>query len=166
MPETRWYDHLWAALIVSLVLPFFNIHFVWLSLLFMAAPIVVTLITRNKIYCNRFCGRGQLYQTLGGRLGISLKRPPPKFLRARWFRIGVVAVFAAQFGLMTYSAATGAADFAPELHWAMLMTTALGIATMLVFRPRSWCVYCPMGTVTQEMCRALEKKEPVTASAR
>ena len=25
--------------------------------------------------------------------------------------------------------------------------------TMLLFKPRSWCVYCPMGTMTQLICK-------------
>jgi hypothetical protein len=24
---------------------------------------------------------------------------------------------------------------------------------MLLFKPRSWCVYCPMGTMTQGICK-------------
>lgn len=29
----------------------------------------------------------------------------------------------------------------------------LGFVTMLLFKPRSWCVYCPMGTMTQLICK-------------
>ena len=25
--------------------------------------------------------------------------------------------------------------------------------TMVLFKPRSWCVYCPMGTMTQLICK-------------
>lgn len=25
--------------------------------------------------------------------------------------------------------------------------------SMLAFRPRTWCVYCPMGTMTQGICK-------------
>jgi len=31
----------------------------------------------------------------------------------------------------------------------MLTSTILGLITMVLFKPRSWCVYCPMGTITQ-----------------
>lgn len=34
----------------------------------------------------------------------------------------------------------------------MLTSTVLGFVTMVLFRPRSWCVYCPMGTMTQGIC--------------
>lgn len=28
-----------------------------------------------------------------------------------------------------------------------------GGVTMVLFKPRSWCVYCPMGTMTQLICK-------------
>ena len=29
--------------------------------------------------------------------------------------------------------------------------------TMALYKPRSWCVYCPMGTMTQLICKAKAK---------
>ena len=48
----------------------------------------------------------------------------------------------------------GAAQFAFGLYSLMLTSALIGIITMLLFRPRSWCVYCPMGTMTQLICKA------------
>jgi len=41
----------------------------------------------------------------------------------------------------------------------MLTSTILGIITMLLFKPRSWCVYCPMGTMTQGICKLKEERK-------
>lgn len=46
------------------------------------------------------------------------------------------------------------AQFAFGFYSVMLTSTILGIVTMVLFKPRSWCVYCPMGTMTQLVCRA------------
>jgi len=40
------------------------------------------------------------------------------------------------------------AQFAFGFYSMMLTSTILGIITMLLYKPRSWCVYCPMGTMT------------------
>ena len=45
-------------------------------------------------------------------------------------------------------------QFAFGFYSVMLTSTILGLATMVLFRPRSWCVYCPMGTMTQMICKA------------
>lgn len=41
------------------------------------------------------------------------------------------------------------AQFAFGFYSIMLTSTILGIVTMYLYKPRSWCVYCPMGTATQ-----------------
>lgn len=46
------------------------------------------------------------------------------------------------------------AQFAFGFYSVMLTSTVLGLVTMILFKPRSWCVYCPMGTMTQLICKA------------
>ena len=46
------------------------------------------------------------------------------------------------------------AQFAFGFYSVMLTSTVLGLITMVLFKPRSWCVYCPMGTMTQLICKA------------
>ena len=48
---------------------------------------------------------------------------------------------------------TGVAQFAFGFYSIMLTSTLLGLLTMVLFKPRSWCVYCPMGTMTQMICK-------------
>ena len=45
------------------------------------------------------------------------------------------------------------AQFAFGLYSLMLTSEVIALGTMLLFRPRSWCVYCPMGTLTQLICQ-------------
>ena len=44
------------------------------------------------------------------------------------------------------------AQFAFGFYSVMATSTILGLITMVLFKPRSWCVYCPMGTMTQGIC--------------
>ena len=117
--KKRWYDYLWIVSALYLVLGFFNILFAWLGLLCFFIPLIIAVAGGNKGYCNRYCGRGQLFGMLGGRFG----HP-------------------------------GVAQFAFGFYSVMLTSTVLGLITMVLFKPRSWCVYCPMGTMTQPICKA------------
>lgn len=189
MGKTRWYDWLWAAMLVYLFLPAYNILFAWFGLVFMAAPVLIALFLGTKSYCNKYCGRGQLYQLLGGKLGISRNAKPPRFLRARWFRYSFLVLFAAKFLMMIHASFMAFADassagqgswswllerpyssfaieVASSIYTVMLATAVLGVLTMLLFKPRSWCVYCPMGTMTQEICRLRHGKETPHAKKR
>lgn len=51
------------------------------------------------------------------------------------------------------------AQFAFGFFGVMLTSTLLGLITMIFFRPRTWCVYCPMGTMTQGICQLKNAKK-------
>ena len=51
------------------------------------------------------------------------------------------------------------AQLAFGFYSVMLTSTVLGLITMVLFKPRSWCVYCPMGTMTQLICKARHADE-------
>ncbi|MEG1141900.1 MAG: 4Fe-4S binding protein [Clostridia bacterium] len=50
------------------------------------------------------------------------------------------------------------AQFAFGFFSVMVTSTILGIITMVLFKPRSWCVYCPMGTMTQMISKTKYNK--------
>ena len=183
--KKKWYDYLWIFSTVYLILGFFNILFAWLGMICFITPLAISVIRGNKAYCNRYCGRGQLFALLGGRFGLSRKKDMPKWMRSPYFRYGFLVFFLTMFGIMifnTYLVFAGAPlkqvvtllwTFKLPWHWAyhgtviapwvaqyafgfysvMLTSTLLGLVTMVLFKPRSWCVYCPMGTMTQMICK-------------
>ena len=57
----------------------------------------------------------------------------------QWAQVDMVAPWIAQFAFGFFG--------------VMLTSTVLGFVTMVLYRPRSWCVYCPMGTMTQGICQ-------------
>ena len=190
MKTKHWYDYLWIVSAAYLILGFFNILFAWLGLLCFVIPLAISAIKGNKAYCNKYCGRGQLFGLIGGNLGLSRKKEIPAFLRSRWFRYGFLAFFMTMFlsmiwnTVLVFSGAktlsqvvtllwtfklpwhwaytldtvpAGVAQFAFGFYSVMLTSTVLGFLTMLLYKPRSWCVYCPMGTMTQMICKAKQK---------
>ncbi|MCH4158066.1 MAG: 4Fe-4S binding protein [Acidaminococcaceae bacterium] len=50
-----------------------------------------------------------------------------------------------------------AAQFAFGFYSVMLTSTLVGLIVMLLYRPRSWCAFCPMGTMTQTICQLKAK---------
>ena len=72
--KKHWYDYMWILSLTYLILGFFNIMFAWLGLLCFFIPLIIALVQGNKGYCNRYCGRGQLFGLLGGRLGLSKEK--------------------------------------------------------------------------------------------
>ena len=51
------------------------------------------------------------------------------------------------------------AQFAFGFYSLMLTSAILSIVTMVLYKPQGWCVYCPMGTMTQMICKIKDNKD-------
>ena len=59
----------------------------------------------------------------------------------------------------TYTAGTvpdWIAQYAFGFYSMMLSSTIIGLVVMALYKPRTWCTFCPMGTMTQMICRLRE----------
>ncbi len=187
--KASWYDFLWIWAIVYFSLAFFNILFAWLGLIDFIVPLIFATAGGNKNFCNKYCGRGQLFVVLGNSLKLSRNRPTPRFIVSQWFRAGFLVFFMTMFTSMIFQTvlvARGVSSLrqAVKLFWTfrvpwkwaytpgflpsgwewvaqfsygfyslMLTSTLIGLIVMILFRPRSWCTFCPMGTMTQGICK-------------
>lgn len=184
--KKHWYDYLWIYTPIYLFLGMFNILFAWLGMIEFIVPLFISIFGGGKLFCNRYCGRGQLFELLGNKLKLSRHIAPPRFLSSLWFRYSFLVFFMTMFILMIVStvqvfsgtqnlkevvtllwtfkipwqfafhgtgSSWGFAQFAFGMYSIMLTSSLLGFITMLLYRPRSWCVYCPMGTMTQAICK-------------
>lgn len=180
--KKNWYDYLWVGTIVYFTLGFFNILFAWLGLLCFSIPLIISFTKRHKAYCNIYCGRGQLLEIIGVKFSRNKPIPKflkTKWFRYG-FLIFFLAMFVNMLYITTlvFSGATELkqvltlmwtfkfpwkltdltnvtpwiAQFAFGFYSMMLTSTILGFITMFLYKPKSWCVYCPMGTMTQGIC--------------
>lgn len=174
---------MWIFSLSYLVLGFFNILFAWLGLICLFIPIVTAAAGGNKYFCNRLCGRGQLLTIIGGKISLQRDMPRfmvsktfrfgflifffSMFFVMLWttwlvysgsrdlrqtvqllWSVSVPWDFA-----YTADVSPWTAQFAFGFYGIMLTSTLLGILSLILFKPRSWCVFCPMGTLTQLICK-------------
>ena len=189
MKKKHWYDYLWIWTICYFALGFFNILFAWLGMIDFLVPLIIAIVGGNKSFCNRYCGRGQLFGVCGK---CSLKKQAPKWIASKWFRYGFLVFFLSMFGNMifqTYLVAAGAenlkeaikllwmfrvpwgwtytagtvadwiAQFSFGFYSLMLTSTIIGFVVNFLFKPRTWCSFCPMGTMTQMICKIKAKEK-------
>jgi hypothetical protein len=190
--KRNWYDYLWVWSLVYFSLGFFNILFAWLGMIDFIIPLIFAIAGGNKNFCNKYCGRGQLFSVLGKNRKCSMGRPAPRWLSSKWFRYGFLVFFLTMFGNMvfqTWLVASEAASLkeAIKLFWTirvpwgwaytaglvpdwiakfsfgfyslMLTSTLIGLIVMGLYKPRTWCSFCPMGTMTQGICQLKSKSE-------
>ena len=190
MKKKHWYDYMWIVSATYFIMGFFNIVFAWLGVICFIIPLLVAIIGGSKIWCNRYCGRGQIFLIIGNKLGLSSGKAAPRWLSSKWFRNGFLVFFMAFFVNMIYVTVLVAKDIRSlsetvhllwtinvPWHWAypveiepwkaqfafglygiMLTSLIVGIVLTMIYRPRTWCVFCPMGNMTQMICK-LKNKE-------
>lgn len=101
--RNHWYDYLWVLTALYLALGFFNILFAWLGLLCFFIPLIMASTFGTKSYCNKYCGRGQLFELIGNSWKLSPKRDIPSWLRSHTFRYGFLLFFTTMFVNMLVS---------------------------------------------------------------
>ncbi len=100
---------------------------------------------RGRYVCGNLCPRGAFYDRLMA--PISRRRAVPKWIRSPGFRW---TIFTLLMGFMVYRVLLNPTD---PLHWGRvfwtmcLVTTAIGIPLAILIHPRTWCSFCPIGTV-------------------
>ena len=110
----------------------------------MITGVLVSLV-RGRYVCGNLCPRGAFYDRLVARF--SRRREVPSWLRSMPFRW---TVFALLMGFMVFRVAQNPLD---PMHWGRVfwlmcvVTTGIGVPLALLHHPRTWCAFCPIGTV-------------------
>lgn len=191
MKKKHWYDYMWVVSATYFAMGFFNIIFAWFGTICFLIPLVIAIFNGSKAWCNRYCGRGQLFIIIGNNLGWSSGKVAPRWLASKWFRNGFLVFFMTFFINMLYITVLVAKDIRTlsqtvhllwtidvPWHWAypmvidpwkaqfafglygiMLTSLIVGVVLTIAYRPRTWCVFCPMGNMTQMICKSKNKQQ-------
>ena len=123
-----------------------------IALICMIGP-VLTSIWRGRFWCGNVCPRGNLYDRLLSKY--SPHKPIPQFVRTFGFRLFMVLFIFGMFGIqLTLTVPWSEGGLAMwsgigRVFWTIIvMTTIVGITLSFIYAPRTWCSFCPMGTLS------------------
>ncbi len=100
---------------------------------------------RGRYVCGNLCPRGSFFDTFFAKFGP--RRYIPEMLIAMPLRWLIMA------GLMSFMVYRLAQNPGSLAHWGLvfwqmcLITTAAALFLGMLYRPRTWCAICPVGTV-------------------
>ena len=100
---------------------------------------------KGRFWCAHICPRGSFYDTL--LKAVSPKKSIPPVLKSTLFRVVVLVVL---MGLMIFQLIRLWPDpYKIGRLFAILITatTFIGIILGLIFHQRTWCSFCPVGTL-------------------
>lgn len=136
--------NLFWILIVFLALGWFYPAIGVAALVCMLAPVALAPF-RGRYWCGNFCPRGSFYDRIVAKF--SPQRPVPAIFRSKAFRIMMVITIMTVFSFQTYYAWGDAAAVGMVFLRLILITTIVGIVLGLIYHHRTWCAFCPMGTM-------------------
>jgi len=129
------------VLIGGLVQPLFGL----LLLPLMAAIFGLALSQRSRRWCGAYCARGSWLDLLMAK--VSRNRTAPAWLGKRGFRQAFRAGFMALFAAGLAWAWGSWLQTGRVLVAVCAATTAIAVAVGRLYRPRTWCSFCPMATM-------------------
>jgi len=118
-------------------------------LLLVFATLLIIAPFRGRWFCGNLCPRGSFVDFWLAPLSRKLKIP--SFLRSMWIRI---PIFIALMGFMIYRllGTQGVVDRIGMVFVTLcIITTSIAILFGVIIAPRTWCTFCPMGTLQRIM---------------
>jgi polyferredoxin len=139
-----WKKYSYIVLITFIVVGLFDFRVGIIAVVCMIAPIIIAVF-RGRFWCGNLCPRGNFYDNVVSK--ISKKRPVPKVLKSVCFRILVVAFMFTMFGLGIKSNWGNPFGIGMVIYRIIVVTTFVGIGLSFFFNHRTWCNFCPMGSL-------------------
>jgi hypothetical protein len=154
-----WQGWSWIITIAWMTIANFWHPFGLYGLVCMFTPIIIALSGRGKMSCARICPRGSFIALVTRPFAFfSLKRPA--LFRKKVFRFFLwTLMMGSFFSLMIWVIPQGDID---QIGFTILVfmetATALAVLAGILFTPRAWCVFCPMGFTTENIRGMLHKQ--------
>jgi len=158
MVEKRFHRHfatkgpqLFWIIIAYIIIGWFYPVIGLLALICMIGP-VLTSLWRGRYWCGHVCPRGNMYDRLLSRY--SPHKPIPRFARSFGFRLFMLFFIFSMFGIQLSRARWNEGGLAlwgdiGRVFWTIIvLTTVVGIVLSFIYAPRTWCSFCPMGTLS------------------
>ena len=114
-------------------------------LLVVFATLMISSIFRGRWFCGNLCPRGSFNDFWISK--ISRDRKIPKILRSFWVRVPLLAFMMVFMGYRLMSTQGLINQIGMVFVVMCLMTTTIALIVGVSFSPRTWCTFCPMGTM-------------------
>ncbi len=141
---------IWWSLPIVAIGGWFYPYLGFLMLLCMAAPVVIGAI-RGRFWCGWVCPRGSFFDYVMSRF--SRNKPAPKWLRSKAFRRGVLIFLMSMMTVQLTLAWPNPQAIGRVFIMLLTVTTLVGIGLAVAYKPRTWCTFCPMGTMASWVSR-------------
>jgi ferredoxin-type protein NapH len=157
-----WKQYSFIMLFAFVILSLFDFRIAIAATICMVAPIIVSLF-KGRFWCGNLCPRGSFYDNVVSKF--SKKKKVPKFLKSMWFRTIMVVFMMSMFAIGIYKNWGNFYGIGMVFYRIIVVTTLVGIVLSLFYNHRTWCHFCPMGTIASVISRVRKSKKVLQISS-
>lgn len=152
-----WKKYSFILLFVFLVAGLIDKRFALAAILCMTAPVIISF-SKGRFWCGNLCPRGSFYDSVLSK--ISAHKRVPAVLKSWYFRTAVFLFMMSMFTIGIRKNWGNAAGTGSVFYRMIVITTFAGILLSFLYNQRTWCHFCPMGTLAA-LISSLQKKRHV-----
>lgn len=156
-----WKKYSFIILIAFIVLGLLDLRFAMVAAICMVGPIIVSIF-KGRFWCGNLCPRGSFYDNVISKF--SNKRRPPKFFKSYYFRTVILTIMMTVFISGVYKNWGNLYGIGMVFYRLIVVTTAIGVGLSLFFNHRTWCNFCPMGTLASIISKFRKNKNVLQVS--
>jgi polyferredoxin len=135
---------IWWFLPAVMIAGWFFPYLGFLMLICMAASVAFADIV-GRYWCGWVCPRGSFFDYIIGR--ISRNKPVPAWINTTRFRVGALIFLMGMMSVQLTLAWPDPQAIGRVFILLLTVTTVVGLGLGLIYKPRTWCSFCPMGTM-------------------
>lgn len=156
-----WKKYSFVVLLAMIVASLFDFRFALAAILCMVSPIAISFFA-GRFWCGNLCPRGNFFDRVMKRF--SAKRTVPRLLKSIPFRIAVFAFMMTMFALGIRKNWGNIAGIGFVFYRMIVVTTLVGIVFSFIWTERTWCSFCPMGSVAALIAHFRKHPKPLSVS--
>lgn len=157
-----WKKYSFLALVAFVILGAFDFRIAIAAIICMIAPIIVSVF-KGRFWCGNLCPRGSFYDNVVSKF--SNNKKVPKFLKSNLFRAFMVIFMMSMFTVGIYKNWGDLYGIGMVFYRIIVVTTIVGIVLSLFYNQRTWCHFCPMGTIASVVARFRKSKNVLQISS-
>lgn len=139
-----WKKYSYLLLLFFVIGGIFDLRIGIAAIICMLAPVILSVF-RGRFWCGNLCPRGSFYDNI--LLRFSGKRRAPGFLKSIYFRAAITVFMLSVFTMGVIKNWGNPYGIGFVFYRLIVVTTILGIVLALIYNQRTWCNFCPMGSI-------------------
>jgi polyferredoxin len=157
-----WKKYSFLALLAFVILGLVDFRIAIAAVVCMVAPVIVSFF-KGRFWCGNLCPRGSFYDNLVSKF--SNKKKVPRFLKSNVFRAVMVVFMMSMFAFGIHKNWGDLYGIGMVFYRIIVVTTIVGIILSLFYNQRTWCHFCPMGTIASVISRFRNSKNVLQISS-